>query len=170
MWDKSISWRPSWPRKLLSTSDVMLFFDKSVYSVFKLQLEPNWKIFLHCLPIPNLPNILKLCTPQNECFPSDWTFDSVMRRTSSFLNGPKIELIVMKLRGPEMIRTATFGSNDLIGTDFRPPVGWNMEFFSSTIFWDKLLWIRTSVANCLNAPSDIDIADAFLWTRLQTTC
>lgn len=73
-----------------------------------------------------VPNILRLCTPQNECIPIDCTLASLICNTSNFVNGIKIGLNVKWLFEPTIISTSTFGSRVLIGIDRIPPA--NVRF------------------------------------------
>lgn len=70
----------------------------------------------------HLPNIRKLCTPQNAFLLMAGTFESVIRKISNLRNGANIGPIFMVFLGPYMISTSTCGSNDFIGTLRRSPV------------------------------------------------
>lgn len=70
----------------------------------------------------NIPNTRKLCTPQNECTPIDWMFASLICKTSNFVNGIKIGLIVNGFFELLITKTWIFGSNDCTGIVFNPSV------------------------------------------------
>lgn len=77
------------------------------------------------MQIYNAPSIRKLVTPQNECCPIAGTLDSVMRSTRNDFSELNIAPIMMLLRGPWMMSSATFASSIFTGTSFRSPGGKN---------------------------------------------
>lgn len=146
--DKSSSCNPSWPRKLFAKIVLMLFFDKSEklrakkwtkekerekgkknwngfsYDERSIFIWNRWHVWLMIIP-----NTRKLCTPQNECTPIDWMFASFICKTSNFVNGIKIGLIVNGFFELLITNTWIFGSNDCTGIVFSPSVNEKNRFW-----------------------------------------
>lgn len=135
-------------------------------------LNEFWKMQFYQLFTIYIPNMRKLCTPQNECTPIDWILASLICKTSNLVNGIKIGLIVNGLFELLITNTWIFGSNDCTGIVLIPSANntlkWKYQMTNDSWTENDGKWKLT--AYNFKPSFDIGVTSTFIRAHRHSVC